>query len=226
MSEANFINPSRLSASEQAAALDQSPAKKEKKKRKWGQDVGEIPKLIPPRKRAKTEAEKHQRALERVRRNRDAAEASRKPKHDQREMIENQRDGLQDLTRNLIDMVKELMKQCPNTHLKLEDIPGYEHLDYLLGKPEQDLMSPNELKRAKERAQVQSPDQAPGLPTPHISPISQVSHQFSSSELESSGQWTPNTEYHSLGEEKSTGSARPPQHGGLSNPANPISLFD
>jgi hypothetical protein len=154
MSEANFINPSRLSASEQAAALDQSPAKKEKKKRKWGQDVGEIPKLIPPRKRAKTEAEKHQRALERVRRNRDAAEASRKRKHDQREMIENQRDGLQDLTRNLIDMVNELMKQCPNTHLKLEDIPGYEHLDYLLGKPEHDLMSPNELKRAKERVQT------------------------------------------------------------------------
>jgi transcriptional activator HAC1 len=48
-----------------------------KKRRAWGQPVPEFEKTLPPRKRAKTEAEKAQRAGERVLRNRKAADKSR-----------------------------------------------------------------------------------------------------------------------------------------------------
>lgn len=47
------------------------------KKREWGAPVGEIPQLIGPKKRAKTEAEKEQRKKERIVRNRRAADKSR-----------------------------------------------------------------------------------------------------------------------------------------------------
>jgi len=76
--------------------------KKQAKKRKsWGQELPTPTTNLPPRKRAKTEAEKEQRRVERVIRNRNAAHASRERKRaevdrleDERNDIKNQRDDL------------------------------------------------------------------------------------------------------------------------------------
>jgi transcriptional activator HAC1 len=224
MSESNFVDPSHLSATEKANNDQSNSPKKEKKKRKWGQDVGPIPKLIPPRKRAKTAAEKEQRALERVLRNRDAAEQSRKRKSDQRAMLENQRDSLQRFCKKLIEMNQALNELNPNnTVVKLESLPDYINREVLFSKPERTLMSDTEKKRADERAKEQEleslnlPTGVTLPPSPEPSPISQVSHTFNSSpELETLGAFSPSTEYTSEGAEmQSTGSARPTQHGGL-----------
>ncbi|CAK7273498.1 transcription factor that binds to CRE motif [Sporothrix epigloea] len=71
--------------------LDTSPAtgKKPTKKRKsWGQVLPEPKTNLPPRKRAKTEDEKEQRRVERVLRNRRAAQSSRERKRLEVEALE------------------------------------------------------------------------------------------------------------------------------------------
>ncbi|KAL4780498.1 bZIP transcription factor HacA [Aspergillus varians] len=69
-----------------------SEEKKPAKKRKsWGQELP-VPKTnLPPRKRAKTEDEKEQRRIERVLRNRAAAQTSRERKRLEMEKLENEK---------------------------------------------------------------------------------------------------------------------------------------
>ena len=67
----------------QSHADSQSPAPSKKKRKAWGQPIPEFEKIIGPRKRAKTEAEKNQRAHERTLRNRRAAAHSRDKKQAQ-----------------------------------------------------------------------------------------------------------------------------------------------
>ncbi|CAK7234344.1 transcription factor that binds to CRE motif [Sporothrix bragantina] len=68
-----------------AAASDKKPAKKRKS---WGQVLPEPKTNLPPRKRAKTEDEKEQRRVERVLRNRRAAQSSRERKRLEVEALE------------------------------------------------------------------------------------------------------------------------------------------
>lgn len=86
-----------------------APEKKPVKKRKsWGQQLPEPKTNLPPRKRAKTEDEKEQRRVERVLRNRRAAQSSRERKRQEVEALENEKRAIErrnaDLEMRLADM--------------------------------------------------------------------------------------------------------------------------
>ncbi|KAF2262649.1 hypothetical protein CC78DRAFT_534682 [Lojkania enalia] len=72
-----------------------SDAKPVKKRKSWGQVLPEPKTNLPPRKRAKTEDEKEQRRIERVKRNRLAAHNSRERKRQEVEALQSERDQLQ-----------------------------------------------------------------------------------------------------------------------------------
>ncbi|GAB1312439.1 transcription factor that binds to CRE motif [Madurella fahalii] len=76
-----LTQPPATPASTTPASTTPEPEKKPVKKRKsWGQVLPEPKTNLPPRKRAKTEDEKEQRRVERVLRNRRAAQSSRERK--------------------------------------------------------------------------------------------------------------------------------------------------
>ncbi|KAL1892314.1 transcription factor that binds to CRE motif [Sporothrix stenoceras] len=89
--EGDAISDALLAASdagvdaESSASPDKKPAKKRKS---WGQVLPEPKTNLPPRKRAKTEDEKEQRRVERVLRNRRAAQSSRERKRLEVEALE------------------------------------------------------------------------------------------------------------------------------------------
>ncbi|KAI5463953.1 transcriptional activator HAC1 [Mariannaea sp. PMI_226] len=76
---------------------DKKPAKKRKS---WGQVLPEPKTNLPPRKRAKTEDEKEQRRVERVLRNRRAAQSSRERKRLEVEALEQRNKELESLLIN------------------------------------------------------------------------------------------------------------------------------
>ena len=65
-----------------------SAAKQPKKRKSWGQALPEPKTSLPPRKRAKTDDEKEQRRIERIKRNRAAAHNSRERKRVEAERLE------------------------------------------------------------------------------------------------------------------------------------------
>ncbi|KFX99281.1 hypothetical protein V490_01867 [Pseudogymnoascus sp. VKM F-3557] len=78
------------------------PEKKVVKKRKsWGQQLPEPKTNLPPRKRAKTEDEKEQRRVERVLRNRRAAQSSRERKRQEVEALESEKVAIERRNRDL-----------------------------------------------------------------------------------------------------------------------------
>ncbi|KKP02138.1 basic region leucine zipper [Trichoderma harzianum] len=84
-----------------AGAEHSSSDKKPVKKRKsWGQVLPEPKTNLPPRKRAKTEDEKEQRRVERVLRNRRAAQSSRERKRLEVEALEKRNKELETLLHN------------------------------------------------------------------------------------------------------------------------------
>ncbi|EFQ26864.1 basic region leucine zipper [Colletotrichum graminicola M1.001] len=92
-----------------------SPDKKQTKKRKsWGQVLPEPKTNLPPRKRAKTEDEKEQRRVERVLRNRRAAQSSRERKRLEVEALERRNKELESALQNVTKanqlLVEELNK--------------------------------------------------------------------------------------------------------------------
>jgi len=91
-----------------AGSPEPAPEKKPVKKRKsWGQQLPEPKTNLPPRKRAKTEDEKEQRRVERVLRNRRAAQSSRERKRQEVEALEAEKMAVerraQDLEMRLAD---------------------------------------------------------------------------------------------------------------------------
>ena len=58
-----------------------------KKRKSWGQELPEPKTALPPRKRAKTEDEKEQRRIERIKRNRAAAHNSRERKRQETDVL-------------------------------------------------------------------------------------------------------------------------------------------
>lgn len=77
-----------------------------KKRKSWGQVLPEPTTSLPPRKRAKTEAEKEQRKYERVQRNRQAAHNSRMRKQNEMD--------------NLSKRNNDLEKQCSKQRAEIE----------------------------------------------------------------------------------------------------------
>ncbi|KAI0384921.1 hypothetical protein F5Y04DRAFT_201474 [Hypomontagnella monticulosa] len=81
-------------------APEGSEKKPVKKRKSWGQVLPEPKTNLPPRKRAKTEDEKEQRRVERVLRNRRAAQSSRERKRQEVEALEQRNQQLEELLRN------------------------------------------------------------------------------------------------------------------------------
>ena len=73
-----------------------SPRKSGKKRKSWGQVLPEPKTNLPPRKRAKTDDEKEQRRVERVLRNRRAAQSSRERKRVEVEALEKRNEELEE----------------------------------------------------------------------------------------------------------------------------------
>jgi hypothetical protein len=88
--------PSSFSSnSASTPAPSTSDAKPVKKRKSWGQVLPEPKTSLPPRKRAKTEDEKEQRRIERVKRNRLAAHNSRERKRQETEHLQTEKDQLE-----------------------------------------------------------------------------------------------------------------------------------
>ena len=62
-------------------------SKQAKKRKSWGQELPAPKTTLPPRKRAKTDDEKEQRRIERIKRNRAAAHNSRERKRQETEVL-------------------------------------------------------------------------------------------------------------------------------------------
>ncbi|KAI1734962.1 hypothetical protein F4680DRAFT_461997 [Xylaria scruposa] len=94
------------------AALAAEAEKKPVKKRKsWGQVLPEPKTNLPPRKRAKTEDEKEQRRVERVLRNRRAAQSSRERKRLEVEALEQRNAALEAALREQQKQTLALMEE-------------------------------------------------------------------------------------------------------------------
>jgi hypothetical protein len=84
-----------MSQSPSTPAPTNSEGKPVKKRKSWGQVLPEPKTSLPPRKRAKTEDEKEQRRIERVKRNRLAAHNSRERKRQEYEVLQAEKDQME-----------------------------------------------------------------------------------------------------------------------------------
>ncbi|KAM0255579.1 hypothetical protein ACHAQJ_005581 [Trichoderma viride] len=91
------MNDDTTSHTDSSSPSDKKPVKKRKS---WGQVLPEPKTNLPPRKRAKTEDEKEQRRVERVLRNRRAAQSSRERKRLEVEALEKRNKELETLLIN------------------------------------------------------------------------------------------------------------------------------
>jgi hypothetical protein len=94
-------SPAPSSAHDMMSQASSTPAptnadgKPAKKRKSWGQVLPEPKTSLPPRKRAKTEDEKEQRRIERVKRNRLAAHNSRERKRQEYEVLQAEKDQME-----------------------------------------------------------------------------------------------------------------------------------
>lgn len=102
-----------------------APEKKPVKKRKsWGQQLPEPKTNLPPRKRAKTEDEKEQRRVERVLRNRRAAQSSRERKRQEVEALQEEKDAVERTNRDLMAQLQHMAAKNAMLQQELERIGG------------------------------------------------------------------------------------------------------
>ncbi|KAI1199783.1 hypothetical protein F5X97DRAFT_295400 [Nemania serpens] len=101
-------DPDSTPAATPAADGEKKPAKKRKS---WGQVLPEPKTNLPPRKRAKTEDEKEQRRVERVLRNRRAAQSSRERKRQEVEALELRNAALESALHNQQKQNMALMEE-------------------------------------------------------------------------------------------------------------------
>ncbi|KAJ5624744.1 Snf7 [Penicillium lagena] len=87
---------------------DEAEKKPTKKRKSWGQELP-VPKTnLPPRKRAKTEDEKEQRRIERVLRNRAAAQTSRERKRLEMEKLETEKIQMEQQNQFLLQRLSQM----------------------------------------------------------------------------------------------------------------------
>lgn len=102
-----------------------APEKKVVKKRKsWGQQLPEPKTNLPPRKRAKTEDEKEQRRVERVLRNRRAAQSSRERKRQEVEALEAEKQAIERRNQDLEMRLAHMEEQNLRLQQALEQATG------------------------------------------------------------------------------------------------------
>ncbi|KAF2657957.1 hypothetical protein K491DRAFT_690501 [Lophiostoma macrostomum CBS 122681] len=85
--------------------------KTSKKRKSWGQVLPEPKTNLPPRKRAKTDDEKEQRRIERVKRNRLAAHNSRERKRQEVELLQAEKDKLEADLRQAHSAIAQMARQ-------------------------------------------------------------------------------------------------------------------
>ncbi|KAF2205622.1 hypothetical protein GQ43DRAFT_286743 [Delitschia confertaspora ATCC 74209] len=92
-----------------------------KKRKSWGQVLPEPKTNLPPRKRAKTEDEKEQRRIERVKRNRLAAHNSRERKRQEVEQLQAEKDKLE---RDLREAREAMARMAAELNIYRQRHPG------------------------------------------------------------------------------------------------------
>lgn len=118
-----------------------SDSKPVKKRKSWGQVLPEPKTNLPPRKRAKTEDEKEQRRIERVKRNRLAAHNSRERKRQEVELLQKEKESIEDELENaraamarMAAQLKAFQKRYPG---EVFDTPAMdESYESLIGQPD------------------------------------------------------------------------------------------
>ncbi|KAI8936970.1 hypothetical protein NX059_006198 [Plenodomus lindquistii] len=95
--DASSPHESTMSTSEPSStpAPSGSDSKAVKKRKSWGQVLPEPKTSLPPRKRAKTDDEKEQRRIERVKRNRLAAHNSRERKRQEYDLLQEEKNKME-----------------------------------------------------------------------------------------------------------------------------------
>ncbi|KAI0441124.1 hypothetical protein F4803DRAFT_524640 [Xylaria telfairii] len=115
------MTPESLDGDENPATATPADGEKKpvKKRKSWGQVLPEPKTNLPPRKRAKTEDEKEQRRVERVLRNRRAAQSSRERKRLEVEALEQRNAALEaalrDQQKQTLALMEELSKLRRNS---------------------------------------------------------------------------------------------------------------
>ncbi|KAM5347176.1 hypothetical protein ACJ41O_010181 [Fusarium nematophilum] len=138
--------PSNMSSP--APGEKSTPGKKPAKKRKsWGQVLPQPKTNLPPRKRAKTEDEKEQRRVERVLRNRRAAQSSRERKRLEVEALETRN---KELELTVLEQQKKLMALVQQLH-RIGQSPAIVTSSPLDSIPETSLTLSKELFGSKDK---------------------------------------------------------------------------
>ncbi|RDW83994.1 transcription factor HAC1 [Aspergillus mulundensis] len=104
------VSPADTSLQAEGVEAGTKPEEKKpaKKRKSWGQELP-VPKTnLPPRKRAKTEDEKEQRRIERVLRNRAAAQTSRERKRLEMEKLENEKIDMEQQNQFLLQRLAQM----------------------------------------------------------------------------------------------------------------------
>ncbi|KAF3185802.1 hypothetical protein TWF106_000366 [Orbilia oligospora] len=101
-----------------------------KKRKSWGQELPTPTTNLPPRKRAKTDAEKEQRRIERVLRNRAAAHSSRERKRAEQEALEKRKKEIEAENENMKNRLSQFEQEFADLQKKYRQL---EH-NYLLAK--------------------------------------------------------------------------------------------
>ncbi|KAI4213220.1 MAG: hypothetical protein LQ351_004166 [Letrouitia transgressa] len=115
LSETTLMDPSTPESV--CEPKDDAEEKKPAKKRKsWGQELPTPKTNLPPRKRAKTEDEKEQRRIERVLRNRQAAQSSRERKRQEVEKLEGEKQTIEEHNK----LLKERLMAAEHEKFKLQ----------------------------------------------------------------------------------------------------------
>ncbi|KAJ5116525.1 hypothetical protein N7456_000873 [Penicillium angulare] len=109
-SEIFTVSPAdtNLDSPEPEGLEDEDEKKPSKKRKSWGQELP-VPKTnLPPRKRAKTDDEKEQRRIERVLRNRAAAQTSRERKRLEMEKLETEKIRMEQQNQFLLSRLTQM----------------------------------------------------------------------------------------------------------------------
>ncbi|KAF8858763.1 hypothetical protein BDZ45DRAFT_590714 [Acephala macrosclerotiorum] len=125
MTPQSYDDNFRSSTMDPSIAGSPAPEKKPVKKRKsWGQQLPEPKTNLPPRKRAKTEDEKEQRRVERVLRNRRAAQSSRERKRLEVEKLEAEKHAVERRAKDLELRLQEMEERNMALTRQLEQLGG------------------------------------------------------------------------------------------------------
>ena len=122
-----------LSFFTQSRYASSGDSKANRKRKSWGQELPEPKTNLPPRKRAKTEDEKEQRRIERVKRNRLAAHNSRERKRHEVELLQVEKDELEQRLRsseqNLTSLMDRIRKMAAQVEAYRQYVPESARFD-------------------------------------------------------------------------------------------------